>query len=207
MIHLNRANFPNEFVHNGSCSEGNTLFFELVKSFSVTSFKKRYYCSKVSLENLKFHLKSFHGFDSTIFVCVNHVIVKEVNGELSVLPSEQSLIGKVCRFSSSLHVSIFFHCSLQSPRACFSGHLYTYSQPILMCTVWGIDQGFCCRENSLHFRDHHGWEGKLFQSMAAQFVVLYQNRENPFQAQLFQQRNLCGYSVFAFLDFGCCPVM
>ena len=84
------------------------IILRVSEEFSVTSFKKCYYCSKVSLANLKFHLKPFHGLDSTIFVRVDHVIIKEVNGQLFCLPSEQSLIGKVRRFSSSLSVSIFF---------------------------------------------------------------------------------------------------
>ena len=52
------------------------IILRVSEEFSVTSFKKHYYCSKVSLENLKFCLKSFHGFDSTIFVHVDHVVVK-----------------------------------------------------------------------------------------------------------------------------------
>ena len=60
------------------------IILRVSEEFSVTSFKKHYYCSKVSLENLKFCLKCFHGLDSTIFVCIDHVIVKEVNGELFV---------------------------------------------------------------------------------------------------------------------------
>ena len=58
------------------------IILQVSEELLVTSFKKHCYCSKVSLENLKFRLKSFHGFDSTILVCINHVIVKEVNGEL-----------------------------------------------------------------------------------------------------------------------------
>ena len=60
------------------------IIFRVSEEFSVTSFKKHYYCSKVSLENLKFHLESFHGSDSVIFVRVDHVIVKEANGQLFV---------------------------------------------------------------------------------------------------------------------------
>ena len=60
------------------------IFLRVSEEFSETSFKKRYYCSKVPLESLKFHLKSFHGFDSTIFVRVDHIVVKEANGEFFV---------------------------------------------------------------------------------------------------------------------------
>ena len=55
------------------------IILQVSEEFLVTSFKKHYYCSKISLENLKFCLKSFHGSDSTIFVCVNHIMVKAEN--------------------------------------------------------------------------------------------------------------------------------
>ena len=112
MIHLNRANFPNKFAH---------IILRVSEEFSVTSFKKHYYCSKISLENLKFHLKSFHGLDSAIFVHIDHVVVR---GKWTTfcLPSEQSLIGKVGSFSSSLSVSIF-SLQLAVSEGMFSSHL------------------------------------------------------------------------------------
>ena len=68
------------------------IILRVSEEFSVNSFKKHYYCSKVSLENLKFRLKSFHGLDSAMFVRFHHVLVKEVNGQLFVyLLSSHSL--------------------------------------------------------------------------------------------------------------------
>ena len=43
------------------------IFLRVGEEFLVTSFKKRYYCTKVSLENLKLRLQLFHGFDCKIF--------------------------------------------------------------------------------------------------------------------------------------------
>ena len=68
------------------------------EEFSVTFFNKRYYCSKVSLENLKFHPKSFHGLDYAIFFRVDHVIVKEVNGQLSVYLLSSHSLGRCAAF-------------------------------------------------------------------------------------------------------------
>ena len=97
MIHLNRANFLNKFAHNGFHSEG-THYSSISQEFSVTYFKKHYYCSKVSLENLKFRLKSFHGLDPTIFVGVDHVIIKEVNGQLFVYLLSSHSSGRCAAF-------------------------------------------------------------------------------------------------------------
>ena len=74
------------------------IILRVSEEFSVTSFKKRYYCSKVSLENLKFHLKSFHGLDSAIFFRVDHVVVKEVNGQLSVYLLSSHSSGRCAAF-------------------------------------------------------------------------------------------------------------
>ena len=74
------------------------IILRVSEEFSVTSFKKRYYCSKVSLENLKFRLKSFHGLDSTIFVHIDHVIVKEVNGQLFVYLLSSHSLGRCTDF-------------------------------------------------------------------------------------------------------------
>ena len=60
------------------------IFLRVSEEFSVISFKKCYYCSKISLEDLKFQLKSFHGSDSTIFVRVDQIVVKAENEELFV---------------------------------------------------------------------------------------------------------------------------
>ena len=94
------------------------IILRVSEEFLVTSFKKHYYCSKVSLENLKFRLKSFHGLDSTIFVCIDHDIVKEVNGQLFVyLRAVTHWEGAQIFFI--IECEYVFHCSLQSPRACF----------------------------------------------------------------------------------------
>ena len=60
------------------------IFLRLSEEFSVTSFKKRYYCTKISLENLRFCLQSVHSFDCKIFVRIDHVVVKTVDGEIFV---------------------------------------------------------------------------------------------------------------------------
>ena len=68
------------------------------EEFSVTSFKKHYYCSKVSLENLKFRLKSLHSLDSAIFVRVDHVVVRGVNGQLFVYLLSSHSLGRCAAF-------------------------------------------------------------------------------------------------------------
>ena len=60
------------------------IFLRVSEEFSVTTFKKRYYCTKISLENLKFRLQSVHGPDCEIFVRIDHVVVKAVDGEIFV---------------------------------------------------------------------------------------------------------------------------
>ena len=74
------------------------IILRVSEEFSVTSFKKRYYGSKVSLENLKFRLKSFHGLDSAIFVRVDHVVVKEVNGQFFVYLLSSHSLGRCAAF-------------------------------------------------------------------------------------------------------------
>ena len=70
------------------------IILQVSEEFSVTSFKKRYYCSKVSLENLKF----FHGLDSAIFVRIDHVVVKGVNGQLFVYLLSSHSSGRCAAF-------------------------------------------------------------------------------------------------------------
>ena len=153
------------------------IFLWVSEEFSVTSLKKHYYCSKVSLENLKFHLKSFHGSDSAIFVCIDHVVVKAANGVLFVYLLSSHSSRRCADFLHHWVWVFFFPLQLTVPEGMFSGHLYTYSRHIVMCRVGDIHQGFCWRENSYHLRDHRGREGKFFPSMGAQFAVFCQNWE------------------------------
>ena len=74
------------------------IILRVSEEFLVTSFKKHYHRSKVSPENLKFHLKSFHGLDSTIFVRIDHVIVKEANGQLFVYLLSSHSLGRCADF-------------------------------------------------------------------------------------------------------------
>ena len=60
------------------------IFLRVGEEFSVTSFKKRYYCTKVSLENIKSRLQFIHGSDCEIFVRIDHIVVKEKNEEVFV---------------------------------------------------------------------------------------------------------------------------
>ena len=83
VIYLNTADFPNELFTMESIQKEH-IFLRVSEEFSVTSFKKHYYCTKVSLENLKFHLRSVHGSDCNIFVCVDHVMVKAEDEEMFV---------------------------------------------------------------------------------------------------------------------------
>ena len=60
------------------------IFLRVSEEFSVISFKKRYYCTKISLENIKLRLKLAHGSDCQIFIRVDHIVVKGEDEEIFV---------------------------------------------------------------------------------------------------------------------------
>ena len=60
------------------------VFLRVSEEFSVISFEKHHYCTKISLENLKLRLKLAHGPDCQIFVHVDHIVVKEEDEEIFV---------------------------------------------------------------------------------------------------------------------------
>ena len=74
------------------------IFLRVSEEFSVTTFKKRYYCTKISLENLKFRLKSVHGPDCEIFVRIDHVVVKPADGEIFVYLLSSHSAGRCADF-------------------------------------------------------------------------------------------------------------
>ena len=55
------------------------IFNRVSEEFNVSRVKKRYYCDKISLEQLSAKFLAFHGNDAQIFVRVDHIVVKASN--------------------------------------------------------------------------------------------------------------------------------
>ena len=55
------------------------IFNRVSEEFNVSRVKKRYYCDKISLEQLSVKFRAFHGNDAQIFVRVDHIVVKASN--------------------------------------------------------------------------------------------------------------------------------
>ena len=60
------------------------IFSRISEEFNVFTFKKRYYCDKIPLEQLKTKFLAYHGQDSQVFVRADHIVVSASNGELWV---------------------------------------------------------------------------------------------------------------------------
>ena len=59
------------------------IFNRISEEFNVSTFKKRYYCDKIPLEQLNLKFLAYHGHDSQIFVRADHIVVR-VSNELWV---------------------------------------------------------------------------------------------------------------------------
>ena len=55
---------------------------ELQSDFGMNVFRHYYYCSGLSLENLKRKLKIRHGQECRILVRFDHIVVEESEGEI-----------------------------------------------------------------------------------------------------------------------------
>ena len=55
------------------------IFNRISEEFNVSTFKKRYYCDKIPLEELKMKFFAYHGHDSQIFVRVDHIVLRASN--------------------------------------------------------------------------------------------------------------------------------
>ena len=55
------------------------IFNRVSEEFNVSRVKKRYYCDKISLEQLSVKFLAFHGNDAQIFVRVDRIVVKASN--------------------------------------------------------------------------------------------------------------------------------
>ena len=63
--------------------EWKDIIYEKIQvQFGVNSFRKYYYCSGLSLENLTRKLKIKHGEESRIFVHFDHIVVKKLTDVL-----------------------------------------------------------------------------------------------------------------------------
>ena len=55
------------------------IFNRVSEEFNVSRVKKRYYCDKISLEQLSVKFLVFHSNNAQIFVLVDHIVVKASN--------------------------------------------------------------------------------------------------------------------------------
>ena len=74
-------------------------FNRISEEFNVSTFKKRYYCDKILLEQLKTKFFAYHGHDSQIFVWADHIVVRASN-ELRVYLLTSHSLG---RCANNLH--------------------------------------------------------------------------------------------------------
>ena len=60
------------------------IYQRVQSDFGVNVFRRYYYCSGLSLENLKRKLKIKHGQECRILVRFDHIVVEESEGEIIV---------------------------------------------------------------------------------------------------------------------------
>ena len=60
------------------------IYQRVQSEFGVNVFTRSYYCSGLSLENLKSKLKVKHGQECGIFVRFDHIVVKESGSQIVV---------------------------------------------------------------------------------------------------------------------------
>ena len=60
------------------------IYQRVQSEFGVNVFTRSYYCSGLSLENLKSKLKVKHGQECGIFVRFDHIVVKERESNCSL---------------------------------------------------------------------------------------------------------------------------
>ena len=60
------------------------IYQRVQSDFGVIVFRHYYYCSGLSLENLKSKLKVKHGQECRILVRFDHIVVEESEGEIIV---------------------------------------------------------------------------------------------------------------------------
>ena len=60
------------------------IYQRVQSEFGVNVFTRSYYCSGLSLENLKSKLKVKHGQECGIFVRFDHIVVKESESQIVV---------------------------------------------------------------------------------------------------------------------------
>ena len=58
------------------------IYQRVQSDFGVIVFRRYYYCSGLSLENLKSKLKVKHGQECRILVRFDHIVVEESEGEI-----------------------------------------------------------------------------------------------------------------------------
>ena len=84
--------------------------YERVQSeFGVNVFRHYYYCSGLSLENLKTKLKIRHGQECRILVRFDHIVVEESDGEIIVYLLVSHNSGKCADFLHQGEVDCAFY--------------------------------------------------------------------------------------------------
>ena len=83
--------------------------YERVQSdFGVNVFRHYYYCSGLSLENLKRKLKIRHGQECRILVRFDHIVVEESESEIIVYLLVSLIAGKELTFFIKVKLIVLF---------------------------------------------------------------------------------------------------
>ena len=104
------------------------IYQRVQSEFGANVFTRSYYCSGLSLENLKSKLKVKHGQECRIFVRFDHIVVKESESQIIVYLLVRHNSGKCADFlhqgkvDSRIHV-LFSLGDQKNGSAFFSSHL------------------------------------------------------------------------------------
>ena len=83
------------------------IYQRVQSDFGVNVFRHYYYCSGLSLENLKSKLKVKHGEECRILVRFDHIVVEESEGEIIVYLLVSHNSGK-CAFFIKVKLIVLF---------------------------------------------------------------------------------------------------